>query len=197
MGKKFGFEFFKKLYCNDLDMLQIHPLDSWKIPAWEEPCTWEGHRVMYARFLPWLSLHSRVSLHWRCGALVATLYVSLDSNKHPWVGNCIKICDNFLAHFVTRMWRVSYPCTFINFWNDGATGLQIQPPSSIVNLNNREKQRKPESFISLKHAATKLEHFCWVVYFLTELLMEINWEDCENACQSRKISNNTSENALL
>ena len=110
MGKKFGFEFLKKLYCNDLDMLQIHPLDSWKIPAWEEPCTWEGHRVMYARFLPWLSLHSRVSLHWRCGALVATLYVSLDSNKHPWVGNCIKICDNFLAHFVTRMWRVSYPC---------------------------------------------------------------------------------------
>ena len=102
---------FLKLYCNDLDMLQIHPLDSWKIPAWEEPCTWEGHRVMYARFLPWLSLHSRVSLHWRCGALVATLYVSLDSNKHPWVGNCIKICDNFLAHFVTRMWRVSYPCT--------------------------------------------------------------------------------------
>ena len=112
MGKKFGFEFFLKLYCNDLDMLQIHPLDSWKIPAWEEPCTWEGHRVMYARFLPWLSLHSRVSLHWRCGALVATLYVSLDSNKHPWVGNCIKICDNFLAHFVTRMWRVSYPCTY-------------------------------------------------------------------------------------
>ena len=83
-----------------------------------------------------------------------------------------------------------------NFWNDGATGLQIQPPSSIVNLNNREKQRKPKSFISLKHAATKLEHFCWVVYFLTELLMEINREDCENACQSRKISNNTSEIAL-
>ena len=92
------------------------------------------------------------------------------------------------------MWRFGS-----NFWNDGdrPTGLQIQPPSSIVNLNVRGKQRKPESFISLKHAATKLEHFCWVVYFLTELLMEINWEDCENACQSRKISNNTSENALL
>jgi hypothetical protein len=124
----------------------------------------------------------------------------LESSKTvPWVPDAFA---KWLSRVANQLCRPIISTVFFwqfgsNFWNDGDTGLQIQPPSSIVNLNNREKQRKPESFISLKHAATKLEHFCWLVYFLTELLMEINWEDCENACQSRKISNNTSENALL